>query len=135
MGSCHYFETIKEEYADWESFMSVPEIQRKLNTPLFDGNTSFQDKIFDIVTYYNFDSTNVSGEFKYKNDFLYNLPIQINSFTKDSKVYDKYKNRINKKGFDDKNIEYYFFEIQKHNKKELFYFIDTKENIVYFYTL
>ena len=129
---CDSLENKKEEYHDWESYMNVPKLQRKLNTPLFDGSISFQGKIFNIITYYNFDTTHVYGQFNYKNNIFEDFPIQINTYTENIDIYNIEKKLLEKIGFKNNKIEYYFYEVQERSNRNLYYFIDTNDNIVYF---
>jgi hypothetical protein len=133
--ACNYFELIKDEYADWESLMKVPEIQRSWYTPLFDGNESYQDKIFNIFTYYYIDGPIVWGKFSFKDNFLDELPIQMHTFTDFNNKNNKGYSYIKNIGFDENKIEYYFYEIgERHRTKYTwYYFIVVNENIIYFY--
>ena len=88
--------------------------------------------MFNIVVYYDLDSTSIYGKFDFKNDFLNDLPIQLKTFTKDQAINVRYKKQLKKMGFDDNKIEYYFYEILEWNKRTLYYFIDINKNIVYF---
>lgn len=132
ISGCYFLEIIKKEYADWESLINIPKNERIFYTPLFDGNISFKGKMFNIVVYYDLDSTSIYGKFDFKNDFLNDLPIQLKTFTKDQAINVRYKKQLKKMGFDDNKIEYYFYEILEWNKRTLYYFIDINKNIVYF---
>ncbi|MCL2800349.1 MAG: hypothetical protein FWD28_01140 [Treponema sp.] len=135
--ACNFFEVIKEEYADWESYMEAPELNRKWHSSLFDGSVSFRDKIVNIVTYYDMDSTKVWGKYNYTNNFFNDLPVELNQYTINTIEHNKDKKRLKKIGFDHNNIKSYFYDVSERfsDKRVLYYFIDTKENTVYFYEL
>ena len=133
LSGCDFIETLKREYADWGSMMNAPEPQKSWFPPLFDGNLSFQDKIFNVIIMYRIDNTHVWGRFNYSNDFLNHLPMQLNSHISDIVKSARHERSMNRIGFHNNRIDYYFVEIDTRHNRIWLYFIDANENIIYFH--
>ena len=132
---CNAFETVRETHLDWESLMDRPDLQRGWYTALFADNITLQNNIHNITVYWFIDSLTVWGKFRYTNDFINYLPLQINHFSKEHIIPKRQRRLMQRIGFRERNIEFYFYEIQeRHNTKWVwYYFIDTNENVIYFF--
>jgi len=134
---CYYIETIKNKYADWESLTTAPENLKGWFPPLFKTELSFENKISNIIIYNDVSSIEIWGKFNYSNNFLSDLPMQVNLYN-GNVVMDKRQKRIMRRiGFRESKVKLYFYENETlHSRNSVWhYFVDTDKSVVYFCNL